>query len=374
MEISTFKFQVAPKRVFELHHHYLQMNTKSSSRTRPTTSSITNRELRKTDSILLQSATLQRRPSSASVFRLDSTLISHLEQRPSSASAFRLDSKLISPTKSKTTHHASKRDVTSTSIKYIRSEDSSTGFNIKQLEPKFKSSRPSSASQYHSNHFLFESWGPEPIPVLIAPAEPPCGSYYTRTEEEKEKLPDKLHMNGKSLSHCLLLYNEQDLKYLNYQCNMIQTIEFIEYTSNLIFLDFYNNQISKISGLNSARNLKILLLGKNRITKIQGLEFLLKLEIIDLQSNQISKIENITHLMDLKVINLEDNRIRHLCPLEGLSKVTDFNIRYNQLEGLQHIQDLVCLKNLVASYNNISSFDRISKSCLMQLMFSSALI
>ena len=68
----------------------------------------------------------------------------------------------------------------------------------------------------------------------------------------------------RKLTVCPILEEEEQLRLLNYQHNMIQKIQHLGSLKRLIFLDLYDNQIEEISGLGSLRSLRVLMLGKNK--------------------------------------------------------------------------------------------------------------
>ncbi|KAI9344317.1 hypothetical protein BDR26DRAFT_857606 [Obelidium mucronatum] len=167
---------------------------------------------------------------------------------------------------------------------------------------------------------------------------------------------------------CVMLFNEERLRLLNYQSNCITKIESLDNLKNLVFLDFYNNSIEKIEGLDCLTNLRVLMLGRNKIQKIQALECLQKLDVLDLHSNQISSIENLIKLATLRVLNLEDNNITCMSNLPTQS-LAELNLKRNQITSVIGVPSLTSLKRLVLSNNHIASFESI-----VDLLLSPSLI
>jgi leucine-rich repeat-containing protein 49 len=126
-----------------------------------------------------------------------------------------------------------------------------------------------------------------------------------RTPDERLRNPERLNLDRRQLEHCPILEQEQRLRLLNYQNNMIKQISNLENLPNLIFLDLYNNQITSLDGpLSSVKGLRVLMAGKNKIQKICNLQALKKLDVLDLHSNEIKVIEGLEGLSDLRVLNL----------------------------------------------------------------------
>ncbi len=126
-----------------------------------------------------------------------------------------------------------------------------------------------------------------------------------RTPDERLRNPERLNLDRRQLDSCPILEQEQRLRLLNYQNNMIKQISNLENLPNLIFLDLYNNQITSLEGpLVCVKGLRVLMAGKNKIQKICNLQSLKKLDVLDLHSNEIKIIEGLEGLADLRVLNL----------------------------------------------------------------------
>ena len=68
----------------------------------------------------------------------------------------------------------------------------------------------------------------------------------------------------RKLTICPIIEGEEQLRLLNYQHNLISSIEHLSGLRRLIFLDLYDNRIEEISGLCALKSLRVLMLGKNR--------------------------------------------------------------------------------------------------------------
>eukprot|EP01041_Mallomonas_annulata_P011389 gene11389-23833_t len=189
-----------------------------------------------------------------------------------------------------------------------------------------------------------------------------------RTTEERSRNSERLNLDRRQLDSCPLLEQEQKLRLLNFQNNMIRTIQNLENLPNLIFLDLYNNKLSSLDGpLSCVSGLRVLMAGKNRITNISNLTNLRKLDVLDLHSNEIREIEGLTGLLDLRVLNLAGNRISIVKNLSSLQSLTELNLRRNCIHKIFELDKIPSLQRIFLSHNLITSFDDIN--CLFSIKY-----
>ncbi|ENN70784.1 hypothetical protein YQE_12449, partial [Dendroctonus ponderosae] len=102
--------------------------------------------------------------------------------------------------------------------------------------------------------------------------------------------------------------------------------------------------------------------GESRIKRIEGLECLKRLEVLDLHGNQILQIVGLTSLSELKVLNLAGNQIRIVGgkDLQGLDSLQELNLKRNRLRKLLGCGELYCLTKLFVSNNDLQSVEDIS--------------
>ncbi|XP_050295004.1 leucine-rich repeat-containing protein 49 isoform X2 [Anthonomus grandis grandis] len=186
----------------------------------------------------------------------------------------------------------------------------------------------------------------------------------SRTQNEKEKHPDRISLDRRGLTHVPVIEGEPRLRLLSLQHNLIIDLETLckQKFPTLVFLDVYDNQLEQIKALDSLENLRVLLMGKNRLKKIEGLEYLKKLEVLDLHGNQITTVAGLSSLAELKVLNLAGNQIRvvGVKDLQGLDSLQELNLRRNRLKKLLGCGDLNCLVKIFLSNNDLQSVDDIS--------------
>ena len=77
----------------------------------------------------------------------------------------------------------------------------------------------------------------------------------------------------RGLTVCPVLEDEENLRLLNFQHNLIRRIQNLSHLRKLIFLDLYDNHIEEINGLSCLKSLRVLMLGKNRYVSLSMLLF-----------------------------------------------------------------------------------------------------
>ncbi|KAF7265554.1 uncharacterized protein LOC143195787 [Rhynchophorus ferrugineus] len=189
-------------------------------------------------------------------------------------------------------------------------------------------------------------------------------SRVSRSQNEKEKHPDRISLDRRGLTHVPIIEGEPRLRLLSLQHNLLTSLEMItkQKFPTLVFLDIYDNQLEQIHFIDLLENLRVLLMGKNRIKKIEGLETLKKLEVLDLHGNQIGQVSGLGNLSELKVLNLAGNQIRIIGTkdLQGLDSLQELNLRRNRLKKLHGCGDLNNLIKLFLSNNDLQSVEDIS--------------
>lgn len=186
----------------------------------------------------------------------------------------------------------------------------------------------------------------------------------SRTQNEKEKHPDRISLDRRGLTHVPVIEAEPRLRLLSLQHNLISDLETLSKQKfpTLVFLDVYDNQLEQIKSLDILENLRVLLMGKNRIKKIEGLESLKRLEVLDLHGNQIGQVSGLASLQELKVLNLAGNQIRNIGvkDLQGLDSLQELNLRRNRLRKVLGCGDMNNLGKLFLSNNDLQSVEDIS--------------
>ena len=181
-----------------------------------------------------------------------------------------------------------------------------------------------------------------------------------RTRAAREKNPERLSLDRRSLKMFPLLHGEHLLRLLSFQDNNLTRIANLNGLPNLIFLDLYNNAIEKITNLSCVPSLRVLMLGKNKIERIEGLNHLRKLDVLDLHSNRIKQISGLSHLVQLRVLNLSGNQISVVDRLSSLISLTELNMRRNVVTSAHGLAYLPALQRIFFSNNKIRALEDIA--------------
>lgn len=196
-----------------------------------------------------------------------------------------------------------------------------------------------------------------PSDSILIEVKPDGSVHISRTQNEKEKHPDRISLDRRGLTIIPHIDKEPKLRLLSFQHNLINNLDGFNRQKFpfLVFLDVYDNQLECIHSLDKLENLRVLLMGKNRIRKIEKLNMLKKVEVLDLHGNQITQIEGLSCLNNLKVLNLAGNQIKivGLNDLDGLQSLQELNLRRNKLRKLLGFVETFCLEKLFVSHNDI---------------------
>lgn len=185
-----------------------------------------------------------------------------------------------------------------------------------------------------------------------------------RSQNEKERNPDRICLDRRGLSKLPVLVGETRVRLLSLQHNLITRLDGVptQGLTKLVFLDIYDNQLERITGLDSLENLRVLLVGKNRVRRIEGLTSVTKLEVLDLHGNQITQVGGLSALSELKVLNLAGNQIRIVgsSDLQGLQSLQELNLRRNRIKHLLGFAETPQLQKLFLSNNELHTVDNMS--------------
>ncbi|KAA0548449.1 hypothetical protein FZW96_07700 [Bacillus sp. BGMRC 2118] len=156
---------------------------------------------------------------------------------------------------------------------------------------------------------------------------------------------------------------EDDLKgfqILNLSNKNIESIEGLQYATNLQELALNWNQIQDISALANLTNLKKLYLDGNEITDLTPLMNLTNLDNLGLSMRTVTDIEPISHLTKLTYLNLSDHHVTDIHPLSNLTNLERLFLngdlafsQQNKIADISPLSNLVNLRELYLSDNNI---------------------
>ena len=121
---------------------------------------------------------------------------------------------------------------------------------------------------------------------------------------------------------------------------------------------------------NALGRLTTLVANSRGIESLQGLEFATELRHLQLRSNQIVDIRPLANLKRLDTLILLENRITDLSPLADLTELVELNARDNPVSDVSPLSDLRALKHLDLSRCQIvdtAPLARLTKLRVLQL-------
>ncbi|EDO0850647.1 class 1 internalin InlG [Listeria monocytogenes] len=124
----------------------------------------------------------------------------------------------------------------------------------------------------------------------------------------------------------------------------INSIEGVQYLTNLNFLSVTSNQISDISPLTNLTKLESLCLGENQISDLTPLSGLTNLTFVQLSINQIKDVTPLANLTKLNYLDLRENQISDASPLVNMTDLTVLHLEKQQITAAP----VVYQTNLVA--------------------------
>ena len=133
----------------------------------------------------------------------------------------------------------------------------------------------------------------------------------------------------------------------------IESLEGLQYATNLTELHLYFNYISDISPLSGLSNLRILYINNNRILDLTPLRGLTSLEELGLGWNWISDLTPLQGLTSLRQLFIEGNRIQDLRPLRGMTGLQALRASRNRISDVSPLQGLTALAELNLEANRI---------------------
>lgn len=130
----------------------------------------------------------------------------------------------------------------------------------------------------------------------------------------------------------------------------IQSLEGLQYATNLTYVSLFNNEVGDLSPLSALTKLRGLNLNANRITSIEALASLTKLEELQLSGNQITSIDVVKRLPLLRYFEANDNEITDILALSTATQLEVLEVSNNRIAV---VKSIVKLPNLV--YLNVSN-------------------
>lgn len=148
---------------------------------------------------------------------------------------------------------------------------------------------------------------------------------------------------------------QQELDALR-ECNAddceIQSVEGLQYLTNVEVLHLSDNQITDISPLASLKKLAVLYLEKNKLDDISDIKKIANsnpLGYLFLGNNGITDITPLANLTKLEALSLEGNKLSNIQILPSLTNLEELDLRENQLRDIRGLEKLKNMKQLLVS-------------------------
>jgi len=151
-----------------------------------------------------------------------------------------------------------------------------------------------------------------------------------------------------------------NLKQLILNKNQIQYLSPLADMNHLIYLSVVGNRIKNITPLSTLDSIKILYLNDNQITDITPLRHLTSLRELKLNSNKIVDISVLANLNDLRFLELKWNKIKNVNPLSELTNLYDLRLGSNHIKDISPLAKLNKLSSLFLADNQIEDIEPIS--------------
>ncbi|UQZ32787.1 copper amine oxidase [Paenibacillus sp. PK3_47] len=172
-------------------------------------------------------------------------------------------------------------------------------------------------------------------------------------QDEQLKKEIKKLLN-KSDDEAVLQKDLEALTSINLYGKGIQSLEGLQYATNLSYVSLNNNKIVDLSPLSALTKLKGINLNANGIISIEALASLTKLEELQLSGNQITSIDVVKRLPLLRFFEANDNEITDIQALSKATKLEVLEVSNNRIAVVNSIVKLPNLMYLKLSNTQIS--------------------
>jgi Leucine-rich repeat (LRR) protein len=159
----------------------------------------------------------------------------------------------------------------------------------------------------------------------------------------------------------IYLSDVSQVSVLHLEGKNLDSLEGIEYFTNLTELYCSNNQLRDISSLGKLPKLEVLYLDNNKISDISGLQDLANIKEINLNVNEIIDIHSLAGLSNLRALYLDVNKINDISSLAGLSNLEVLEAYQNDISDIECLKNLTKLNFLVISDNRISDISALKE-------------
>ncbi|AIC96069.1 hypothetical protein BleG1_3522 [Shouchella lehensis G1] len=170
---------------------------------------------------------------------------------------------------------------------------------------------------------------------------------------------EKIDLRDNKITDLSALANLSKLKDLNLASNHLEDINALSSLTQLVNIDVRNNAVGDLSPLKELILLEKLVLRGNIIESIMPLAQLTQLRELNLRENAITDLSPLENLTKLVELNLHTNQINDLSPIKNLTNLEYLTMRRNQIEDLSVLAYLTQLKDLNARDNDITTIEAL---------------
>lgn len=142
---------------------------------------------------------------------------------------------------------------------------------------------------------------------------------------------------------------------LNLSSNSISTINTFPINNKLTRLVLDDNLLTSLPTLSNLPNLKTITVKRNKLTSLPDLSANTKITQLYVQSNQLTYIPDLRNQKELWAINFSENSLTSLPFLDSLKKLKELVIAKNQFTQIPPLSKLASLTYLDFSSNQLSS-------------------
>ncbi|MGD6734770.1 leucine-rich repeat domain-containing protein [Listeria ivanovii] len=142
------------------------------------------------------------------------------------------------------------------------------------------------------------------------------------------------------------------LRQVNADDSGIQSVEGLQYLTNVEVLYLSGNQITDISPLASLKKLIVLYLERNKLADISGIKKIAKtnpLAHLFLGDNELTDISPLENLTNLETLSLEHNKLSNVQILPSLTNLKELDLRGNKLRDIRGLEKLKNMERLLVS-------------------------
>ncbi|MBC1571354.1 LPXTG cell wall anchor domain-containing protein [Listeria sp. FSL L7-1426] len=181
----------------------------------------------------------------------------------------------------------------------------------------------------------------------------------------------KLNISKAEVSDISDLKDLTKLTDLEMYANNIVDTSVLKNLMNLTYLDLHDNKITDISALGNLTNLVHLNLAYNQISDISAVSALSKLNMVWFTENQISDISPVANLTNLTSLSLGYNQISDIGALTNLTNLGGIGIENNQISDISPLANLTNLGYVGLHNNQISDLTPIANLTNLTRMYLS---